>query len=111
MCLVKTFITENFRFSFRIYLIKFSGNFAPIIWYTRDLPTIAAIPTFPAKPDEVAKKLGPLSTTNKVFLLDYLGELTDPAQITDRLIEDMGFDQVKIHDFSGVGFIREYQRK
>ena len=88
-----------------------SGNFAPIVWYAPNLPTIAAVPFFPAKPSEVASRLTSISISNKVFLLDYLGDLTDPMRVTDTLIHEMGFSEVKVHDFSGVGFIREYQKK
>ncbi|MEK9200634.1 MAG: hypothetical protein AAB909_01535 [Patescibacteria group bacterium] len=93
-----------------VSVVKFSGSFSPIAWYNPDLPVIAAVPSFPAKPDEVASRLIPLSTARSVFVFDYLGELTDPNRVTDQIVKEMGFSEVKIHDFSGVGFIREYHR-
>ncbi len=91
-------------------VIKFSGNFAPITWYNPSLPVIAAVPHYPASSQDVTSKLIPLSTQKSVLLVDYLGELTDPNRVTDQILGEMGFVAGRVHDFSGVGFIREYHR-
>lgn len=91
-------------------VIKFSGNFAPLAWYDPHLTVTPAVQHYPASSQEVARNLMLLSTKKSVLLVDYLGDLTDPNRVTDRILDEMGFKQGRIHDFSGVGFIREYHR-
>ncbi|HBC72909.1 MAG: Glycosyl transferase family protein [Candidatus Amesbacteria bacterium GW2011_GWB1_47_19] len=93
-------------------VVKFSDRFAPLAWYAPDLPVVGPVSTFPAAYQPVFEKLGPaLATSTRVYLLQYLTDLTDPHREVDRVIENLGFSQTKIHDFSGVGFIYEYSRQ
>lgn len=90
-------------------VIKFSDKFAPISWYTPHLRVIPAVPTYPAKWDEVDHVLStnsPLPTDLYVF--EYLGEKTDPQLFIERALESRGYSEQTTFDYPGVGFIRHY---
>ncbi len=93
-----------------LVVTKFSGKFAPFNWYHPDLPVLPAVPTYPAKPQEVSQKLIPITTHQSILLMDYLGDLSDPGRVTDQVLANMGFTPGPIHDFPGVGFIREFHK-
>ncbi|TSC88374.1 MAG: Uncharacterized protein G01um101416_42 [Microgenomates group bacterium Gr01-1014_16] len=76
-------------------LVKFPDKFAPFYWYAPDLPVT------PAKP--------PYSTP-KLFLLQYLTDLTDPKRQIDQSLRNSGYTNNRTYDFEGVGFIEEYQK-
>ncbi len=90
-------------------IVKFPTSFAPLIWYQPDLPVIGAVPTFPAKVDEVAMHLSE-TEEKQVYLLDYLTDLTDPQRVVNQELIKRGYIETKIIDFPGVGFVREYKK-
>jgi len=91
-----------------VVIIKFPGNFAPLDWYAPNLEVIAAVPTMPAKPEEVSLKLSGLINHDTVFLLEYLTDLTDPQRLVDLNLKNQGFKLSRTYDFPGVGFIYKY---
>ena len=95
-----------------LVVVKFSDKFSTINWYAPNLPVLAAVPSFPAKPEEVAHSLYSLSQsdTRQIYLLDYLGDLTDPKREVDLALTNLGYIQQKTYDFPGVGFIHVLKR-
>lgn len=95
-----------------IVLIKFPGVFAPLSWYGPDLHVIPLIPDLPLDISVVTRQLSEVSVSGrKLYLLDYLSDLTDPHRQIDRLVTDLGYVPGTISDFSGVGFVAEFNRK
>lgn len=92
-------------------VVKFSGNFAPLEWYAPNLEVVAAVPTYPAKLEEVSKSLAPIQSFQRVYVLSYLGELTDPYDTVDKHLQESGFTDQEITNFEGVGFIHHYSRQ
>ncbi len=93
-------------------IVKFPESFAPLKWYQPNLPVTAVAPSFPAKADDVMRRLDDLPlTTHKVLLLDYLTDLTDPDHSVEKVLIEKGFQPGEITDFSGVGFIREFDKQ
>lgn len=90
-------------------VVKFTGPFSPFTWYNPNQVVISALPSLPAQPSRVANALAAVSTP-KVFLLDYLGEVTDPQNLVATTLTNIGFSQVKTYNFEGVGFIHEYSK-
>jgi len=94
-----------------VVIIKFPGNFAPLDWYAPDLSVIAAVPTMPARSEEVAMKLSSLqASTTPVYLLEYLTDLSDPNRIVDNTLDQLGYTVSRTYDFPGVGFIYKYDK-
>ncbi|MBI2008296.1 hypothetical protein HYS82_01435, partial [Candidatus Amesbacteria bacterium] len=77
-------------------LVKFPDKFSPFYWYAPDLPVTSAKPPYSAP---------------KLFLLQYLTDLTDPKRQIDQSLRDSGYTTNRTYDFAGVGFIEEYQKK
>lgn len=87
-------------------IIAFSGKFAPMQWYPTNFPVIAAVPTFPARPEDVTQRL--VLLPSKVYYFEYLSDLTDPNRQVKITLENLGYKLVATHDFDGVGFVFEY---
>jgi uncharacterized membrane protein len=94
-------------------VVKFSDRFSPFYWYKKDLPVLAAVPRFPARPEEVSASMRPLITRNTqtVYVLDYLGELTDPDREVDQILLDTGYVKMRIYNFEGVGLVHQFEKK
>jgi uncharacterized membrane protein len=94
-------------------VVKFSDKFSPFYWYAPEFPVVAAAAHFPARPDETAAALSFLTSgkINQVYVLDYLGDLTDPHREVDQVILDLGFTRSRTFNFEGVGFIHQYLRQ
>lgn len=87
-------------------LVKFSDKFAPFYWYNPNLEVRGVIANFPARK--------PLDLTNlkkQVFLVEYLGELTDPEKIVDKQLAELEYSEIKEYNFEGVGIIKEFSQK
>ena len=95
------------------FVVKFPDKFSPFYWYNPRLPVIASVPVFPARPAQVASSLSSLPSQGikTVYVLDYLGDLTDPNREVDRAITDLGYIKEKTFNFEGVGFIHHYIKK
>jgi mannosyltransferase len=80
--------------------VKFPDKFAPFYWYNPDLTVFSTA------------KLAILENQkySRVFLLEYLTDLTDPQRTAETTLRNLGFSLVSTRDFSGVGFIYEYSR-
>lgn len=90
-------------------VVKFSGPFAPMTWYAKDLDIIAAVPKFPAQPIDVSQILSlKLSGKQDIYLLEYLTGLTDPNNTVNTVIENLGFVKTDTKNFEGVGLIYHY---
>ena len=48
--------------------------------------------------------------TNKVFLFQYLSQITDPEGFVFSELSKKGFANVHTKDFDGVGFVYEFAR-
>lgn len=80
-------------------IVKFLGPFSPLVWYAPNLQVIAALPSLP------------FQTSNQVFLVDYLGEITDPQNQVVQTLANLGFSRTKTYNFEGVGFIHNYLKQ
>lgn len=91
-------------------VIKFSGNFAPLAWYAPDLAVTPAVPIYPAKLGQVSRQLAPLQQIHTIYLINYLGELTDPYQVTEKYLQEERYTKIATFNFEGVGLIDRYER-
>ena len=79
-----------------LMVVKFPGAFAPMTWYTPDLPVLTSS-SLPA-------------STAQLYLFHYLSGLTDPEYKVDSQLQASGYTLQKRYNFEGVGFIDLYQK-
>jgi hypothetical protein len=89
-------------------IVKFSDSFAPLKWYHLKNPVLPAVYRFPAEQPEVLPSLDRIP--DRVYVVEYLGSLTDPQRIVEQVISESGLQETSAVDFPGVGIIREYQK-
>lgn len=93
-------------------LFEFTGPFAPYIWYNNDdknaLGAFEALSATKKNVDRQLSKVTPGKT--KIFLFQYLQELTDPDKIAYKWLSDNGYKEVDIVNFNGVGFISTLEK-
>jgi len=89
-------------------IVKFSDSFAPMKWYGLKNPIIPSVLHFPAQPNQISSALTDIP--GQVFVVEYLGTLTDPRRLVERTVFTSGLRETSGVDFPGVGIIREYKR-
>jgi hypothetical protein len=93
-------------------LFEFTGPFAPYIWYNDDdKNAFGAFEALSATRENVDRQLSRVTPgKRKIFLFQYLQELTDPDKITYKWLSDDGYKEIDITNFNGVGFIHTFQK-
>jgi uncharacterized membrane protein len=93
-------------------LVKYNEKFAPLNWYDPQLGVFPVITGFPATAPEVSVNLNFLTSPrfSRIYLLEYLSDLSDPNRQVEMVLSDLGYKLEKTYEFSGVGFIRFYIR-
>lgn len=85
---------------------------APFSYYNQNL--IDVTPAFykiPAQSNDDLKDLENLIGKKRtVYVLDYLVDITDPKRLLTKKIQSLGYRELMVVDFRGVGLIRKYQR-
>lgn len=95
-----------------IALFIFPEPFAPFKWYEKGLINAKGIAPGFRVTDEDLNNLGiTFSNKKKVFLFQYLTDLTDSQHKTRNYLIQKGFSENTIKDFPGVGFIYIYDKK
>lgn len=84
---------------------------AAFIYYNFDQTnTIAAFHNIPVRSGtdliDLSHQLAPY---NKIFLVDYLVDITDPNRLLENKLEEIGFKKISTYDFRGVGFVYQYE--
>lgn len=71
----------------------------------------ASLTNFPAIDESGVIDLQKLLTdTPKVYLFDYLVEISDPNRLVSKRLEELGYKNTQTKNFDGVGFIYEYSK-
>ncbi len=93
-------------------LFEFTDSFAPYLWYqTGRIKGAGALTEILANEKQIERALP--STTekfNRIFLFQYLSELTDPNQLLSGWLVNHGWQLKETKDFLGVGFIYKYEK-
>jgi hypothetical protein len=64
----------------------------------------------PINPSNVATILAQLVSEDKLFVMDYLGDITDPNKLVETTVRDLGFIRRDTYNFEGVGFVHKYTK-
>jgi uncharacterized membrane protein len=95
-----------------IVLFESPNTIAPFDYYNKD--TIKAggvLDSFDPKKEIVMEKTRAYTQgKNKVFLFQYLSQITDSQGLAFQSLVDLGFQNAKTKDINGVGFIYEFTR-
>jgi len=95
-----------------IVLFEAADPFSPFTYYNKSrVRAYGALESFTANQKEVAAKVDYLTqNTTKVFLFQYLSQITDPEGFVFSELSKKGFANVSTKDFDGVGFIYEFTK-
>jgi len=52
-----------------------------------------------------------ISKYEKIYVFDYLVEITDPKRLLEQKIKSLNLLEVEKYNFSGVGYITGYEKK
>ena len=84
---------------------------APAQYYKCEPLCLPALFNFPAKTESDLLDIASLSSiSDKVYLFDYLVEISDLNRLVAKELEKAGFRNTQTHNFDGVGFIYEYSK-
>lgn len=94
-------------------LFESNGSIAPFDYYAGDsIKGIGALNNFPANDfNDVADLDEKLNNASSVFLIDYLVEISDPKRLVSKKLIELGYHQIDIKNFNGVGFVYYYVMK
>lgn len=95
-----------------IVLFEATDPFSPFSYYNKGrVKAYGALESFNSNQEEVARKIDNLGqNVKKVFLFQYLSQITDPEGFVFSELSKKGFANVSTKDFDGVGFVYEFTR-
>src|SRR3990167_1478082 len=95
-----------------VVLFEASDPFSPFAYYNKDrVKAYGALESFTSNKEEVAVKVDNLTqNAKKIFLFQYLSQITDPNGFVFSELTKSGFTNVITKDFDGVGFVYEFTR-
>lgn len=95
-------------------IVLFESNYtiAPFDYYNYgQVEAGGGLDSFSPDPQKVKERLKVLTSgKNKVFLFQYLSQITDPQGLIFKELSLLGFVNTSTKDFSGVGFIYEFKK-
>ena len=95
-------------------IILFESNYTagPFDYYNNSkVPAFGALTAFNAQGPAVNERIKSLTEgKNEVYLFQYLSQITDPSGIVFTQLTRLGFTNTSTRDFTGVGFVYEFQR-
>lgn len=92
-------------------ILESNGNFAPLDYYLGSQKNLfAGLKSIPALSAEAVSELNLVSFAQRVYLVNYLVEITDPKRLIAAKLANLGYKQSKIYNFNGVGFVYEYTK-
>lgn len=95
-----------------VILFESSGILPPFEYYAKgDLKAIGALRNFPARNEGDIINLEDLLKGDEVtYLVDYLVQISDSDRLVAKKLEDLGYKQIDIKNFTGLGFIYLYAK-
>lgn len=95
-----------------LILFESETPFAPFDYYNKGKAEAkGALHGFSANEKEIEQKLETLTKNRtKVFLFQYLSEITDPYGLVFQELTRLGFHNTATKNFNGVGFVYEFTR-
>jgi uncharacterized membrane protein len=98
---------EN-KFGLETALISvFKGHFSPLVWYNKKVALpLVSVQSFSVSDENLGKEfLNEVQTYQKIALIDYLADLTDPARKTKQFLLDNDYQEIEILSYPLIGQI------
>lgn len=97
----------------QIILFESSGTLSPFDYYAKGgLNAVGALTDIPAKDESSVSKLeNSLTGYKEVYLVDYLVQVTDPQRLASKKLNQLGYKERNIVNFTGVGFVYHYVKE
>lgn len=95
-------------------VVLFESNYTtgPFDYYNKtNLAGVGALNDFNADPPLVRQKVENLTKDkDRIFLFQYLSQITDPQGIVFEKLTNLGYNNTSTKDFNGVGFVYEFRK-
>ena len=106
-----TFVESKAKYN-EVVLFNFTEPFAPYQWYEKGIvPAKGLTDSLLANPIPTrTKTIADVEKFDGAYYFEYLWQLHDPDQVVLRTLKDIGFIDVAIFDFPGVGAVRYLKR-
>ena len=95
-------------------IVLFESNYTtgPFDYYNRNnIRAEGALNDFNPDQEKVKQRVKTLTQEkNKVYLFQYLSQITDPQGIVFEQLTKLGFNNTSTKDFNGVGFVYEFKK-
>ena len=97
-----------------VVVFGFEAPFAPWEWYTRQEKlkfSTVSFETIPVQIDDRAEFVSRIRPYERILILDYLRDVTDPERLIESWVQDEGYRGVTSYDTGNFGFIRIHERE
>ena len=95
-----------------LILFESAYTLAPFDYYSRgNAQALGALKNFNPSQSEVKEKIDKVTLNkNRIFLFQYLSQISDPQGLVFEQLTKLGFNNTKTNNFNGVGFIYEFTK-
>lgn len=93
-----------------VILFASSDPFAPYLWYRNDNKAVGGFNSFYGTESDKSKLDKIIKDEQKILLITYLQDITDPKRLMQKWIIGSGFIKTSAKPFIGVGSIDVYER-
>ena len=93
-------------------LFESTGVISPFAYYSNnEIQATYPLIKFPAEnPSDVLDLKFLLNNNKDVYLIDYLIDISDPKRLVRKSLLDLGYREVNIKNFNGVGFVYQFRK-
>ena len=93
-----------------LVVVNFPAPFAPLKFYSPQADYYFTQKSLGSPRADLIETISiPASSKLRIFLLDYLSDLTDPQRTAQKALETAGFTRVGERSFKNIGVVYEYR--
>ncbi len=108
---VQTWVRSRYPATKTVAVFAFPEAFAPWRWYDDDgYSVIATGQLHVDQVPDLAEVLKPVTEYEYVVTFDYLNDLSDPARKVNQVLRSLGYTEVELRSWPGVGFVRIWSK-
>lgn len=99
-----------------VILFESSGTLPPFDYYAKgSLNAKGALKDFPATNEgsvlDLESFLQGNNGSSQVYLVEYLVQISDPQRLVQKKLKSIGYKEIEIKNFNGVGFVYHYSKE
>lgn len=92
-----------------LLVLPYPDIFAPLHFYNPQVTYLTAQDTLGENSLDLSRQIN-ASDKNKIFVMDYLADLTDPNRQVLKTVRAIGLKEIKVYNFNNLGQLYEFQR-